>query len=108
MKSANARIIHNSFLENIAGVYMSKWNIASFSKDEQDKVSVDKAAAAVAWQERMNKPVVHELVEREQPEHLREYFRERLRVHRINSQQLPRANAPEYQKPEDGGSESKP
>ncbi|MFM3146493.1 DNA polymerase III subunit theta, partial [Klebsiella pneumoniae] len=27
---------------------MSKWNIASFSKDEQDKVSVDKAAAAVA------------------------------------------------------------
>ncbi|MDV1392474.1 DNA polymerase III subunit theta [Raoultella ornithinolytica] len=87
---------------------MSKWNIASFSKDEQDKVSVGKAAAAVAWQERMNKPVVHELVEREQPEHLREYFRERLRVHRLNSQQLPRANAPEYQKPEDGGSESKP
>ncbi|EKM3832503.1 DNA polymerase III subunit theta, partial [Salmonella enterica] len=31
---------------------MSKWNIASFSKDEQDRVSVDKAAAAVAWQER--------------------------------------------------------
>ncbi|PAT22279.1 DNA polymerase III subunit theta, partial [Klebsiella quasipneumoniae] len=25
-----------------------------------------------------------------------------------NSQQLPRANAPEYQKPEDGGGESKP
>ncbi|MGP7604849.1 DNA polymerase III subunit theta, partial [Klebsiella pneumoniae] len=52
--------------------------------------------------------VVPELVEREQPEHLREYFHERLRVHRLNSQQLPRANAPEYQKPEDGGSESKP
>ncbi|HAG1998426.1 TPA: hypothetical protein G8V85_004402 [Salmonella enterica] len=49
---------------------MSKWNIASFSKEDQDKVSVDKAAAAVAWQERMNKPVVPELVEREQPEHL--------------------------------------
>ncbi|EJK88479.1 hypothetical protein UUU_36720 (plasmid) [Klebsiella pneumoniae subsp. pneumoniae DSM 30104 = JCM 1662 = NBRC 14940] len=44
----------------------------------------------------MNKPVVPELVEREQPEHLREYFHERLRVHRLNSQQLPRANAPEY------------
>ncbi|EIW5016130.1 TPA: DNA polymerase III subunit theta, partial [Klebsiella pneumoniae MGH 78578] len=53
---------------------MSKWNIASFSKEEQDKVAVDKVAAAVAWQERMNKPVVPELVEREQPEHLREYF----------------------------------
>ena len=78
---------------------MSKWNIASFSKDDQDKVSVDKAAAAV--QERMNKPVVPELVEREQPEHLRQYFRERLDVHRQNSQQLPRANAPEYNKPGD-------
>ncbi|MDW2730704.1 DNA polymerase III subunit theta [Raoultella planticola] len=80
---------------------MSKWNIASFSKEEQDKVSVDKAAAAVAWQERMNKPVVPELAEREQPGHLREYFRERLRIHRLNSQQLPRANGPEYQKPEE-------
>ncbi|MFY7436428.1 DNA polymerase III subunit theta [Enterobacter cloacae complex sp. CDL008] len=75
---------------------MSKWNIASFSKEDQDKVSVDKVAAAVAWQERMNKPV-----EREQPEHLRQYFRERLDVHRQNSQQLPRANAPEYNKPGD-------
>ncbi|EBM4268282.1 DNA polymerase III subunit theta [Salmonella enterica] len=82
-------------------MHMSKWNIASFSKDEQDKVSVDKAAAAVAWQERMNKPVVPELAEREQPEHLRQYFRERLEVHRQNSQQLPRANAPEYNKPGD-------
>ncbi len=60
-----------------------------------------KVAAAVAWRERMNKPVVPELVEREQPEHLREYFYERLRVHRLNSQQLPRANAPEYNKPGD-------
>ncbi|MEH3534363.1 DNA polymerase III subunit theta, partial [Klebsiella pneumoniae] len=68
---------------------MSKWNIASFPKEEQDNVAVDKVAAAVAWQERMNKPVVPELVEREQPEHLREYFRERLRVHRLNSLQLP-------------------
>lgn len=81
-------------------MHMSKWNIASFSKEEQDKVSVDKAAA-VAWQERMNKPVVPELAEREQPEHLRQYFRERLEVHRQNSQQLPRANAPEYNKPGD-------
>ncbi|HHT0359394.1 TPA: DNA polymerase III subunit theta [Klebsiella pneumoniae] len=80
---------------------MSKWNIASFPKEEQDNVAVDKVAAAVAWQERMNKPVMPELVEREQPEHLRQYFREWLRVHRLNSQQLPRANAPEYNKPGD-------
>lgn len=82
-------------------MHMSKWNIASFSKDEQDKVSVDKAVAAVAWQERMNKPVVPELVERERPKHLRQYFRERLEVHRQNNQQLPRAHAPEYNKPGD-------
>lgn len=50
---------------------MSKWNIASFPKEDQDKVSVDKAAAD---------------------------FRERLEVHRQNSQLLPRANAPEYNK----------
>ena len=56
MKSVNVRIIHSIFLENVAGADMSKWNIALLSKDEQDKVSVDKAAAAVAWQERMNKP----------------------------------------------------
>ncbi|MGG7120842.1 DNA polymerase III subunit theta [Klebsiella aerogenes] len=77
---------------------MSQWNIAAFSKEDQDKVSVDKAAAAVAWQERMNKPVVPEMVEREQPESLRDYFRERLWVHRQNSLQLPRAGSPEYQK----------
>ncbi|EAM6659523.1 DNA polymerase III subunit theta [Salmonella enterica subsp. enterica serovar Eastbourne] len=82
-------------------MHMSKWNIASFSKEDQDKVSVDKAAAAVAWQERMNRPVLPELAEREQPEYLRQYFRERLEVHRQNSQQLPRANAPEYNKPGD-------
>ena len=82
-------------------MHMSKWNISSFSKEEHDKVAVDKVAADVAWQDRMNKPVMPELVEREQPEHLREYFRERLCVHRLNSQQLPRANAPEYNKPGD-------
>lgn len=80
---------------------MSEWNIASFSKEEQEKISVDKVAAAVAWQERMDKPVIPERVEREQPEHLRQYFRERLEVHRQNSRQLPRANAPEYNKPGD-------
>ncbi|CAK9887161.1 MAG: DNA polymerase III subunit theta (plasmid) [Candidatus Erwinia impunctatus] len=77
---------------------MSEWNIASFSKEEQEKISFDKVAAAVAWQERMDKPVIPERVEREQPEHLRQYFRERLEVHRQNSRQLPRANAPEYNK----------
>ncbi|WP_172539866.1 DNA polymerase III subunit theta, partial [Klebsiella variicola] len=72
---------------------MSKWNIASFSKEEQDKVAVDKVAAAVAWQQRMNKHVVPELVEREQAELLREDFPERLSVHQQNSQKLPRPHS---------------
>lgn len=51
----------------------------------------------------MNQPVVPELAEREQPEHLREYFCERLKVHCHTSQLLPRANAPGYKKPDGEG-----
>ncbi|HDG7838609.1 TPA: DNA polymerase III subunit theta [Klebsiella quasipneumoniae] len=65
---------------------MSKFNIAAKSKDEQDKVNVDLAASGVAFKERLNIPVVAEMVAREQPEHLREYFMERML--------LPRAEHP--------------
>ena len=61
---------------------MSDFNIASKSKDEQDKVNVDLAASGVAYKERLNMPVVAEVVAREQPEHLREYFMERVRYYR--------------------------
>ena len=56
---------------------MSKFNIAAKSKDDQDKVNVDLAASGVAYKERLNMPVVAEVVAREQPEHLRDYFMER-------------------------------
>lgn len=75
---------------------MSSWNIASKSKDEQDKVNVDLAASGVAYKERMNMPVVAEMVAREQPEHLREYFMERVRHYREQSIQLPKASDPRY------------
>ncbi|HHJ4223894.1 TPA: DNA polymerase III subunit theta [Raoultella ornithinolytica] len=75
---------------------MSKFNIASKSKEEQDKVNVDLAASGVAYKERMNMPVVAEMVAREQPEHLREYFMERVRYYREKSIQLPRASDPRY------------
>ncbi|VEC78951.1 DNA polymerase III subunit theta [Raoultella ornithinolytica] len=68
---------------------MSKWNIAAKPKEEQDKVNVDLAASGVAYKERMNMPVVAEMVAREQPEHLREYFMERVRYYREQSIQLP-------------------
>ncbi|CAM3451276.1 DNA polymerase III theta subunit [Klebsiella variicola] len=75
---------------------MSKWNIASKSKDEQDKVNVDLAASGVAYKERLNMPVVAEVVAREQPEHLREYFMERVRYYREKSIELPKATDPRY------------
>ena len=74
----------------------SSWNIAAKSKDEQDKVNVDLAASGVAYKERLNMPVRAEQVAREQPEHLRDYFMERVRYYREQSAQLPRASDPLY------------
>ena len=74
----------------------SSWNIAAKSKDEQDKVNVDLAASGVAYKERLNMPVVAEVVARQQPEHLRDYFMERVRYYREQSVQLPRASDPRY------------
>ncbi|QLK17859.1 DNA polymerase III subunit theta [Raoultella ornithinolytica] len=75
---------------------MSKWNIAAKPKEEQDKVNVDLAASGVTYKERMNMPVVAEMVAREQPEQLREYFMERVRHYREQSIQLPKASDPRY------------
>ncbi|ENZ8440931.1 DNA polymerase III subunit theta [Klebsiella oxytoca] len=75
---------------------MSQWNIAAKPKDEQDKVNVDLAASGVAYKERMNMPVVAEVVAREQPEHLREYFMERVSYYREQSVQLAPASDPRY------------
>ncbi len=60
-------------------------NLAKLDQTEMDKVNVDLAAAGVAFKERYNMPVIAEAVEREQPEHLRSWFRERLIAHRLAS-----------------------
>ncbi|HGS7400343.1 TPA: DNA polymerase III subunit theta [Klebsiella pneumoniae] len=75
---------------------MSQWNIAAKSQEERDKVNVDLAASGVAYKERLNQPVIAEQVAREQPEHLRDYFMERVRYYRGLSAQLPRASDPLY------------
>ena len=80
---------------------MSKWNIAAKSQEEQDKVNVDLAASGVAYKERLNMPVIAEVVMREQPEHLRDYFLERLRYYREMSITLPKASDPRYLKQEE-------
>ena len=65
-------------------------NLAKLDQTEMDKVNVDLAAAGVAFKERYNMPVIAEAVEREQPEHLRSWFRERLITHRLASVNLSR------------------
>ncbi len=96
-KVSDARSGLNYNLLNTRGdFFMSKWNIAAKSPEEQGKVNVDLAASGVAYKERLNMPVVAEVVAREQPEHLREYFMERVRYYREQSIQLPRASDPRY------------
>ncbi|MCY4762939.1 DNA polymerase III subunit theta [Klebsiella aerogenes] len=75
---------------------MSDFNIAARPQEERDKVNVDLAASGVAYKERLNMPVIAEQVAREQPEHLREYFMERVRHYREQSTQLPKASDPRY------------
>ena len=65
-------------------------NLATLPQEEKDKINVDMAAAAVAFKERYNMPVIPEIVEREQPEALRDWFRERLMHHRQISLSLSR------------------
>ncbi|BBP30837.1 DNA polymerase III subunit theta [Escherichia coli] len=75
---------------------MSHFNIAEKSKEEQDKANVDLAASGVAYKERLNMPVIAEQVAREQPDHLREYFMERVRYYREQSLTLPKSSDPRY------------
>ncbi|WP_426496465.1 DNA polymerase III subunit theta [Klebsiella grimontii] len=70
--------------------------IAPKSKANRKNVSVDMVVSDVAYKERLNMPVVAEVVAREQPEHLREYFMERVRYYREQSIQLLRASDPRY------------
>ncbi|MBP1015802.1 DNA polymerase III subunit theta [Serratia fonticola] len=73
------------------------YNLANLSKDDMEKVNVDLAASGVAYKERMNMPVVPSEVASQQPQHLREYFLERLAHYRDVSKQLPTGSAPVYQ-----------
>ncbi len=75
---------------------MSDWNIAAKPQEDRDKVNVDLAASGVAYKERLNMPVIAEVVAREQPEHLRDYFVERLRYYREVSISLPKSSDPRY------------
>ncbi|EPL9572503.1 DNA polymerase III subunit theta [Providencia rettgeri] len=66
------------------------YNLAKLPKEDKDKVNVDLAASGVSYKERLGKPVIDIEVENQQPEHLREYFRERLVHYREVSKRLPK------------------
>ncbi|HBM9481406.1 MAG: DNA polymerase III subunit theta [Mixta calida] len=78
----------------------SEHNIAARSAEERERVNIDLAASSVAYKERMNMPVLAAEIERQQPEHYREYFRERLTFYRELSRQYPSGNDAVYAKPE--------
>jgi len=73
-------------------------NLAARSREERDRINVDLAASGVAYKERMNMPVIPHEVEMQQPEALKEYFRERLQHYRNVALQYPRGTDPVYQK----------
>lgn len=75
-------------------------NLAARSREERDRINVDLAAAGVAYKERMNMPVIPHEVEMQQPETLKDYFRERLQHYRNVALQYPRGTDPVYQKEE--------
>lgn len=76
-------------------------NLAACSREERDRINVDLAASGVAYKERMNQPVIPHEVEMQQPEAMREYFKERLQHYRNAALQYPRGTDPVYFK-EDG------
>ena len=74
--------------------------LSSTQREERDKVNVDLAASGVAYKERLNQPVIAMEVELQQPEALREYFRDRLKFYREESMKYPRGSDPVYQREE--------
>lgn len=77
-------------------------NLAARSPEERTKANVDLAASGVAYKERLNLPVISAGAERQQPEELREYFRERLQYYRNLALKFPRGAEPVYQKKPEG------
>jgi hypothetical protein len=79
---------------------MSKWDLAQLPDKEQTQVELDKAVAAVAYLERMGKPVAPEMEMRQFPPGHWPAFQARLEYYRRVSSALPRGSDPVYLKPE--------
>ncbi|QXD01266.1 DNA polymerase III subunit theta [Klebsiella sp. PL-2018] len=80
---------------------MSKWNLAQLPDEERKQVDMDKAVAAVAYLERMGKPVAVEMEMRQFPPSQWPLFQERLAHYRNISTTLPRGSDLVYLKPDE-------
>ncbi|MEM8183826.1 DNA polymerase III subunit theta [Morganella morganii subsp. sibonii] len=65
-------------------------NIANLPQDEKDKINADLAASGIAYKERLGLPYDLYETENQQPEHLRQYFRESLDHYREIGKRFPR------------------
>lgn len=81
---------------------MTEGIIAAETQEIRRKLNSNLATFVVAYIERLNMPVIDEVVMREQSEHLRDYFLERLKFYREKSINLPKGSDPVYLKQEDG------
>lgn len=75
-------------------------NLNSHSKESSIRLMSIWQLLAFAYKERLNMPVIAYEVEMQQPEAMREYFKERLQHYRNIALQFPRGTDPVYQKEE--------
>ncbi len=64
-------------------------NLANQPQDEKDKLNTDLVASGIAYKERLGLPYDLYETEKQQPEHLRPYFRERLEYYREIGKRFP-------------------
>lgn len=88
---------HSATLSQQEEIMTESYNLGNFTKEEMDKVNIDLMASGVAYKERLNMPVIPAEVASQQPEHLREYFHERLMHYRDIGRSLPRGTDAIYQ-----------
>lgn len=81
---------------------MTEGIIAAETQEIRRKLNSNLATFVVAYIDRLNMSVIAEVVMREQSEHLRDYFLERLKFYREKSINLQKGSDPVYLKQEEG------
>lgn len=79
-----SRVVVINFVDSL-DVDMSCFNLAVKTHDERETVDVELAACGFAYKVRLNMTAMAEVVMREQPDNLRDYFLECLKFYRKKS-----------------------